>query len=242
MYGAKALDLIIDVPIGTLVYNEQREIIADLNAKDMEIIMAKGGKGGHGNSKFSSSVNRTPRYSQSGLPGETLKVFLELRLIAEVGIIGVPNSGKSSLLKAITKANPKIGDYAFTTLFPNLGTLKTLDKEVILADIPGLISGASQGEGLGFDFLRHIDRTKILVHLVQSHASEEDSWLDYMTIIDELKKKGIDNCRLEGRDSNEWKLIDAKDIIIHIFHPEKRKFYDLEKMWSELIPKQRLSI
>ena len=186
--GAAGIDLIIEVPIGTQIYNDDNKLLYDLTKQDDSFTAAHGGRGGQGNSVFSSSVNRSPQHSQPGLPGDQLTVYLELRLIAEVGLIGHPNAGKSSLLKALTNANTEIGDYPFTTLHPNLGTLKTIDKEIILADIPGLIKGASQGKGLGSDFLRHIDRTQILIHLVPADIDPEVVWEHYQTTIHELKE------------------------------------------------------
>ncbi|MDC0036869.1 GTPase ObgE [bacterium] len=186
--GLNGVDLIIYVPVGTRVYDENNELIVDLIDDNMAYVIAKGGKGGKGNSHFSTSSNRAPTYAQSGLSGEEKTLYLELRLIAEVGLVGLPNAGKSSLLKCLTKASVKIGSYPFTTLFPNLGTLRTHDKELILADIPGIIKGASQGKGLGHDFLRHIDRTKVLVHLIESSETVEACWAQYETVLHELKQ------------------------------------------------------
>ncbi|RAP32100.1 GTPase ObgE [Candidatus Marinamargulisbacteria bacterium SCGC AG-414-C22] len=185
--GQSADHLYIDVPVGTLIFDLENELLCDLNENHMEFIIAKGGNGGFGNARFSSSINRTPRQANSGLPGEAAQVKLELRMIAEVGLMGIPNAGKSSLLKCLTHANAKIGHYPFTTLFPNLGTLRTYNQEIILADIPGLIKGASHGEGLGFDFLKHIERTTLLIHLVTVHEEPEDTWNEYELILAELK-------------------------------------------------------
>ncbi|RAP27366.1 GTPase ObgE [Candidatus Marinamargulisbacteria bacterium SCGC AG-333-B06] len=184
--GPAGCDLIISLPIGTQIYDQDNVLIYDLTKQDDTFIVAKGGRGGQGNSVFSSSVNRSPQHSQPGMPGDQLTVFLELRLIAEIGLIGLPNAGKSSLLKTLTNANTEIGDYPFTTLHPNLGTLKTDDREIILADIPGLIKGASQGKGLGADFLRHIDRTRMLIHLVPADPSPDVVWDYYQTTLHEL--------------------------------------------------------
>jgi GTPase len=188
--GAAGKDLYIEVPVGTLIYDERGNLIIDLNKLDMNFELVKGGKGGLGNYNFATSSNRAPTYFQQGLPGKGKKVFLELRLIAEVGLIGLPNAGKSSLLKALTLSNVEINSYPFTTITPNLGTLKTYSKEIILADIPGLIEGASKGKGLGHDFLRHIDRTHTLLHLVS--ADSENCFNDYETIIKELKNSTYD--------------------------------------------------
>ena len=185
-YGSAGKDLYIDVPVGTIILDDNNSIKHDLNKVNQSIVIAKGGNGGFGNAKFASSINRTPRQANSGKDGEAITINLELRLIAEVGLIGVPNAGKSSLLKCLTKANPKIGNYPFTTLFPNLGTLKTVDREIILADIPGIIEGASNGEGLGFDFLKHIQRSKILLHLVEANLDPEQCIQEYQLIKKEL--------------------------------------------------------
>ncbi len=192
-YGAKGQDFIVDVPCGTMIFNTDGDLIADLQNNGDRFLAAKGGKGGLGNARFSTSVNRSPRYAQPGMPGDEVVLTMELRLIAEVGLVGLPNAGKSTLLKALTRANPKIADYPFTTLYPNLGVLKTEDREVVLADIPGLIEGASEGLGLGLEFLRHIDRTRLLVHLVAaSFEDPKQSWKDYQTVCSELKKSDLD--------------------------------------------------
>ncbi|MBH37485.1 GTPase ObgE [bacterium] len=186
--GTSGCDLIVNLPIGTQIYDEHNQLLHDLTKQDETFMVARGGKGGQGNSVFSSSVNRAPQHSQPGMPGEQLTVCLELRLIAEIGLIGLPNAGKSSLLKILTHANTNIADYPFTTLHPNLGTLKTDDREIILADIPGLIKGASHGKGLGADFLRHIDRTRILIHLVPADPSPDVVWEYYQTTLHELEE------------------------------------------------------
>ncbi len=163
--GRNGDDLVLYVPPGTLVSREGK-ILADLISPGEEIIIAHGGRGGRGNRAFKSSSNRAPRIAEKGEPGEEAVIDLELRLIADVGIVGYPNAGKSTFLSKVTRARPKIADYPFTTLTPNLGVLKLKDREIIFADIPGLIEGAHQGKGLGKDFLRHIERTRIIFHLV----------------------------------------------------------------------------
>lgn len=187
--GKSGADLILEVPAGTIVYNEDNQIIADLTEAANEFILAKGGLGGKGNQHFANSRKQAPTYSQAGLPGESLNCRLELRMIAHVGLIGLPNAGKSTLLKTLTAANTKIANYPFTTLTPNLGILKNYDQHIIIADIPGLIEGASEGVGLGNTFLKHIDRTQILAHVIDASLEDLESILsNYYIIIDELKK------------------------------------------------------
>ena len=173
-------DLVIIVPVGTVLI-EESGIEIDLNDLDKKILLVKGGLGGRGNAFFKSSRNTTPEYAQSGLPGEEKKLNLKLKLIAEFGLIGLPNAGKSSLLNEITNAEAKIGDYPFTTLEPNLGMLNGK----ILADVPGLIEGASEGKGLGHRFLKHIEKVKLLLHCISSES--EDLLKDYQVIHKELK-------------------------------------------------------
>lgn len=166
-YGAAGQDLILRLPPGTMIFNNTTgELVCDLKHGD-RAVLCRGGKGGYGNEHFKSSTNQTPRKASAGEPGEGFEARLELKLIAEVGLVGMPNAGKSTLLKALTRANPKIADYPFTTLSPQLGIAELSGgRRIVIADIPGLIEGASQGAGLGHDFLRHIERTKILVHLL----------------------------------------------------------------------------
>ncbi len=167
MHGANGIDLIIPVPAGTVVKDEDGLILADLDYDGAEFTAAKGGKGGLGNSHFASSVNQSPRYAQPGIPGEEKWLTLELKLLADVGLVGLPNAGKSTLISVISSARPKIADYPFTTLIPNLGVVKIDDgKSYVVADIPGIIEGAHTGAGLGLQFLRHIERTSMLLHLV----------------------------------------------------------------------------
>lgn len=174
MYGKNGEDLVIKVPVGTVIRDTDTTlVIADLRKNEQEVIVAHGGHGGKGNSHFKTSVRQAPSFAKSGTKGQQFEVNLELKLLADVGLIGFPNVGKSTFLSIVTKATPKIANYHFTTLTPNLGvaSLKNGDSFVI-ADIPGLIEGASQGVGLGFDFLRHIQRTKILIHIVDISGCE----------------------------------------------------------------------
>lgn len=184
--GRSAPDLVIEVPPGTIVYNDDTtELIGDLVEAGQTLIVAKGGRGGRGNQHFATSRNQMPLTAERGEPGEEFVLRLELKLIADVGLVGLPNAGKSSILAATTNATPKIADYPFTTLEPNLGVVQlNLDTTMVMADIPGLIEGASEGVGLGFDFLRHVQRTRILIHVLDGLS--EDPLEDYRVINGEL--------------------------------------------------------
>ncbi len=184
--GRNGKDILIKVPVGTLIKDAQtEELIFDLDENGKEFIAAKGGKGGKGNANFATPTNQTPRFAENGKPGEEREVILELKLIADVGLVGFPNAGKSTLISTISEAKPKIADYPFTTLEPNLGIVRYKDyKSFIVADIPGIIEGAHQGKGLGLKFLRHIERTKIL--LIMIDATSESYQKDFDTLINEL--------------------------------------------------------
>ncbi len=184
--GANGKDLILKIPVGTQVYEEDNNtLIYDFKKNKERYLLASGGKGGLGNVRFKSSTNRAPRKKTNGKYGEDFWIWLQLKIIADVGIIGLPNAGKSSLLAALTRAKPKIANYPFTTINPNLGVTYYNNKEVTLADIPGLVEGAHKGIGLGDKFLRHIERCKILLHLVD--LTENDLVENYQKIRSELK-------------------------------------------------------
>ena len=185
--GAGGKDLILKVPVGTQIYEEDNNtLIYDLTKNKEKFVVATGGKGGLGNTRFKSSTNRTPRKKTNGKKGEEFWIWLQLKVIADVGIIGLPNAGKSSFLSKCTNAKPKIANYPFTTINPNLGVLNINHKEIVLADIPGLIEGSHKGIGLGDRFLRHIERCKTLIHLID--ISEKDILGNYLKIKSELSK------------------------------------------------------
>ena len=184
--GKSGDDLILNVPLGTQVFEEDNKtLIYDFDKVGDEFVVAKGGKGGLGNTRFKSSTNRAPRKFTKGTSGEEFTIYLQLKTIADIGIIGLPNAGKSSLLAAITNANPKIANYQFTTLNPNLGVASYDNKEITLADIPGLIEGAHKGTGLGIQFLKHVERCKSLLHMID--ITNEDIKKSYKQVKTELK-------------------------------------------------------
>ena len=184
--GADGSDVFIEVPLGTVVKDtESGKILFEITDNNQEIILCQGGMGGRGNWHFKSSTNQTPRYAQPGIPGEEKKVTIELKILADVGLVGFPNAGKSTLLSVITAAKPKIADYEFTTLKPNLGIVEYRDyQSFVVADIPGIIEGAAEGKGLGHYFLRHIERNSILLFLIPADAS--DIKKQYNILLDEL--------------------------------------------------------
>ena len=191
MYGANAEPCIVKVPPGTTVRDEATgELIADLTEIGQEAVVAKGGRGGRGNAKFANAANRAPTFAEFGEPGESKNLILELKLLADVGLVGYPSVGKSSLVAAVSAARPEIADYHFTTITPVLGVVKTdYEKSFVMADIPGLIEGAADGVGLGHDFLRHVERTKLILHIVDASGIEgRDPVDDYYKINAELQK------------------------------------------------------
>ncbi|MER8386927.1 GTPase ObgE [Mesorhizobium sp. M0751] len=189
MTGAKGADVTLKVPAGTQVFAEDNEtLICDLTVVGQRFLLAKGGNGGFGNQHFKTSTNQAPRRANPGLPGEELNIWLRLKLIADAGLVGLPNAGKSTFLAAVTAAKPKIADYPFTTLHPGLGVARIDGREFVIADIPGLIEGAHEGVGIGDRFLGHVERTRVLLHLVS--AQEENPAKAYKTVRAELDAYG----------------------------------------------------
>lgn len=184
--GAKGADVVLKVPLGTQIFDaENKSLICDLTEKGQRYLLAKGGNGGFGNLYFTSSVNRAPRRANDGLPGVEKALWLRLKLIADVGLVGLPNAGKSTFLASVTAAKPKIADYPFTTLHPNLGVVKLDDSDFVLADIPGLIEGAHKGVGLGDRFLGHVERCRVLLHLIS--VNNDNILQSYKTVRSELR-------------------------------------------------------
>ncbi|PKO34186.1 MAG: GTPase ObgE [Betaproteobacteria bacterium HGW-Betaproteobacteria-7] len=211
-YGAGGDDIILRMPVGTVIYNlNTEEILADLSEHDQKILIAKGGKGGLGNLHFKSSTNRAPRQKTNGDQGEEFELRLELRVLADVGLLGLPNAGKSTLIRAISSARPKVADYPFTTLHPNLGVVRVDDeKSFVVADVPGLIEGAADGAGLGIRFLKHLQRTRILLHLVDIAPIDPDAnpVRDAKAIVGELIKHDP-----ELANKPRWLVLNKLDLI-----------------------------
>lgn len=248
--GKGGKDIIVKVPVGTIIKDfESGEIIADLVEDEQSFVIAKGGKGGKGNSNFATPTNQAPRYSEDGKPGEDRYVLLELKLIADVGLVGFPNAGKSTFISSVSAAKPKIADYPFTTLEPNLGIVKYKDfNTFVVADIPGIIEGAHEGKGLGHKFLQHIERTKILLILID--IATEDYLKEYEIILNELnkyseilndKKKivAISKCDLLGdeelKELAHLKFPEAEDIVFFISSVSKRGIPKLlDYLWQQI--------
>ncbi len=239
--GKKGNDIVIKVPVGTLIKNlENGEIVADMLEDGQKFLAAKGGNGGWGNQHFANSVNKAPRYAKPGLPGEYLKLELELKILADVGLVGFPNAGKSTLLSAVSAAKPKIADYPFTTLVPNLGIVKYGDfGSFVMADIPGLIEGAHLGKGLGGQFLRHIERTSILLFMVD--VNEDDIKLTYETLLKELasfnkellhKPRILCITKMDSVDINEYE--DEFEVDIEVMHISSVTRYNIDKLIYKL--------
>ncbi|TEX48580.1 MAG: GTPase ObgE [Rhodocyclaceae bacterium] len=211
-YGAGGDDIILRMPVGTVISDlNTGDIVADLAEHDQKVLIAKGGKGGLGNLHFKSSTNRAPRQKTNGEPGEEFELVLELRVLADVGLLGLPNAGKSTLIRAISAARPKVADYPFTTLHPNLGVVRVdNEKSFVMADVPGLIEGAADGAGLGIRFLKHLQRTRILLHLVDIAPIDPDSnpVRDAKAIVNELVKHDP-----ALADKPRWLVLNKLDLI-----------------------------
>ena len=233
--GAGGLDLILKVPVGTQIYEEDNNtLIYDFIKNKEKFLVANGGNGGLGNVRFKSSTNRAPKKKTSGKIGEEFWVWLQLKVIADIGIIGLPNAGKSSLLAAVSRAKPKIASYPFTTINPNLGVAYFKDNEITLADIPGLVEGAHKGVGLGDKFLRHIERCKILLHLID--LSEDDIAGKYLKIREELSKYDINlSKKKELLFFNKSDLFDKKEIDkkLNVFEKKINKKYEVISVFIE---------
>jgi len=210
--GAGGEDLVVPVPIGTVVTDiETEELLGDVTAAGQRLLVAKGGKGGWGNARYKTSTNRTPRKAMPGLEGEKRELRLELKVMADVGLLGLPNAGKSTLIRAVSAAKPKVADYPFTTLHPNLGVVRVgQHRSFVMADIPGLIEGAADGAGLGIQFLKHLQRTRVLLHLVDIAPPdpEADPVKDARSIAAELKKFSADLAKKE-----RWLVLNKVDLM-----------------------------
>ena len=231
MTGVSTEDLYIKIPVGTLIYEvgeEEETLIGDLIEPKQTLLVAQGGMGGRGNFRFRSSTNRTPLEYTPGVKGEEREIRLEIKLIADIGLVGAPNAGKSTLINKLTGSNAKIGSYPFTTISPNLGTCRLKDgAEVVLADIPGLIEGASEGKGLGDEFLRHVERTRILVHMIDPMFGEGES----------LAEKSLNSYNMIRKELSEYKanIMDKKEIVVINkldLTEVKESFEDIEKIFK----------
>jgi GTP-binding protein len=212
MTGAGGEDLFVEVPIGTTVVDvDTQEELGDVTEPGQRLLVAKGGKGGWGNTRFKTSTNRTPRKAMPGLPGEKRDLRLELKVMADIGLLGLPNAGKSTLIRAVSAAKPKVADYPFTTLHPNLGVVRVgVHRSFVMADIPGLIEGAAEGAGLGIQFLKHLQRTRVLLHLIDVSPPDPDAdpVKDARAIVAELKKF---SANLEKKE--RWLILNKVDLL-----------------------------
>ena len=225
--GANGKDLFIEVPVGTIIYDESFEHkVADLDSDNKEVIVAKGGKGGSGNVRFKSSTNRSPRRTTQGQEGGSLSLRLELRLLADVGLLGKPNSGKSSLVNAVSSANPKIADYEFTTLKPSLGVVDYIsDKSFVISDIPGLITGASKGIGLGFQFLKHLSRTRLILQMIDVEGKEtKDIEEESKVLLLELTEYDVNLT-----EKVKWLVLNKIDLIPKEKQMELKEYFDKQQ-------------
>ena len=225
--GADGKDLFIEVPVGTIIYDESFDHkVADLDSDNKEVIVAKGGKGGSGNVRFKNSTNRSPRRTTQGQEGGSLSLRLELRLLADVGLLGKPNSGKSSLVNAVSSANPKIADYEFTTLKPSLGVVDySSDKGFVISDIPGLITGASKGIGLGFQFLKHLSRTRLILQMIDVEGKEtKDIEEESQVLLLELREYDVNLT-----EKVKWLVLNKIDLIPKEKQMELKEYFDKQQ-------------
>ena len=249
MTGKSGSDIILKLPVGTLIKDEESgKVIVDLKEKDQSFVIARGGRGGRGNAKFATSTRQAPGFAEAGTKGQERHIILELKLLADVGLIGFPNVGKSTLLSVVSAAKPKIANYHFTTLKPNLGVVRIAEeKSFVIADIPGLIEGASQGAGLGHDFLKHIERTKVLVHVLDASGSEgRDPIEDFYKINEELfqyneklktKPQIIVANKMDMPDSNE-----GLESLKREFEPKGIKIYPISAVTQNGINELKYAI
>ncbi len=225
--GANGKDLFIEVPVGTIIYDESFDHkVADLDSDNKEVIVAKGGKGGSGNVRFKSSTNRSPRRTTQGQEGGSLSLRLELRLLADVGLLGKPNSGKSSLVNAVSSAHPKIADYEFTTLKPSLGVVDYIsDKSFVISDIPGLITGASKGIGLGFQFLKHLSRTRLILLMIDVEGKEtKDIEEESKVLLLELEEYDV-----HLTEKVKWLVLNKIDLIPKEKQMKLKEYFDKQQ-------------
>lgn len=260
MHGAAGEDMLVKVPAGTLIRDDDTgDLIADLVEPGQQAIIARGGRGGRGNARFSNSVNRAPSISENGEPGEERYIRLELKLLADVGLVGFPNAGKSTFISRVSAARPKIADYPFTTLVPNLGVVQTKSRDAfVIADIPGLIEGAHEGTGLGHEFLRHIERTRLLIFVLDTAQTEgRDVLDDYETLRSELEHYRADLLERPWLvAANKMDLPDAGDNLVRLTSCFGDKVYPIsaatgegleslmEKTWELLqsLPREKVVI
>ena len=225
--GANGKDLFIEVPVGTIIYDESFDHkVADLDSDSKEVIVAKGGNGGSGNVRFKSSTNRSPRRTTQGQEGGSLSLRLELRLLADVGLLGKPNSGKSSLVNAVSSAHPKIADYEFTTLKPSLGVVDYIsDKSFVISDIPGLITGASKGIGLGFQFLKHLSRTRLILQMIDVEGKEtKDIEEESKVLLLELEEYDV-----HLTEKVKWLVLNKIDLIPKEKQMKLKEYFDKQQ-------------
>ena len=220
--GRNGKDEIVKVPLGSIIKDAEGNIIGDLNKEGQEVVVAKGGAGGRGNASFATSTNRAPRFAQEGQKGEKKELTIELKLLADVGLVGFPNAGKSSLIRAVSNAKPEIANYPFTTLQPHLGYVYSNDKDFIIADIPGIIEGAHHGKGLGLQFLRHIERTTILLFVIDILDTPKDTFNKLLEEIKNYNMNILDKKRAVVL--NKIDLVDNLEPYKNIFENEKVLF------------------